>query len=373
MITRDRTAFVVLEGSPRDRGRIHGESARAEIVQGMRRWKDALHQATGISPDDYLDRLMESTNFMPAIERWAAHLLDEVRGIGEGAVISFRDIYAYQIMDEEWLFRRDLTRDRRAAQPEHCSTLGVFGERGAAPVLGQNMDLPKYYDGTQTLLHVKHDDGVLQSFVFTAAGLIGLTGMNNQAVGVCVNTLNQLAYSFQGLPVAFVTRRILESKTHAEAVAFVQAIAHAAGQNYAIGGPETIVDFECSAASSVQFSPYPSRVAHTNHPLVNDELAPVPGNVPPSLPSTSADRSPMSNSEERFAVLNRVAGDTGTAITVETVKAVLSTRDVPVNVARDSAGSGMTLGSLVMELSLPPVLHYAPGPPAETAYSRWAF
>jgi hypothetical protein len=31
----------------------------------------------------------------------------------------------------------------------------------------------------------------------------------------------------------------------------------------------------------------------------------------------------------------------------------------------------MTLGSLIMELSTPPVLHYAPGPPAETAYTRW--
>ena len=33
----------------------------------------------------------------------------------------------------------------------------------------------------------------------------------------------------------------------------------------------------------------------------------------------------------------------------------------------------MTLGSVVMELSIPPVMHVAPGPPAETAYTRWTF
>ena len=44
----------------------------------------------------------------------------------------------------------------------------------------------------------------------------------------------------------------------------------------------------------------------------------------------------------------------------------------PINVARDSAGDSMTLGSLVMELDLS-ALHFAPGPPAEEAYSVWTF
>ena len=49
----------------------------------------------------------------------------------------------------------------------------------------------------------------------------------------------------------------------------------------------------------------------------------------------------------------------------------LSDREVPVCVPRGS--DWMTLGSLVMERSAEPVLHFAPGPPADTPYSEIRF
>src|SRR5207245_6921022 len=123
-------------------------------------------------PEDYLDRFVEGTDFLPAIARWAPDLLEEVRGIGEGADLSFRDAYAYQLMDEEWLFRCAQTREREGPNLHHCSVVGVFGE-GAPSILAQNMDLPKVYDGTQTLLYIRHAEPGPESLVFTPAGLIG--------------------------------------------------------------------------------------------------------------------------------------------------------------------------------------------------------
>ena len=70
--------------------------------------------------------------------------------------------------------------------------------------------------------------------------------------------------------------------------------------------------------------------------------------------------------------LARLVGADAGALTVERAQALLSTCEVPINVARGSAGDSMTLGSLVMELDLP-ALHYAPGPPAEDTYSVWTF
>ncbi|HXT36044.1 MAG TPA: C45 family peptidase [Chloroflexota bacterium] len=358
---------LLLTGSPRERGRVHGEVLRPEITGGISRWKDALQQATGLPVDDYLDRFVAQTNFLPAIERWTPHLLDEVRGIGEGAGISFRDVYAYQLMDEEWLFRIDLKRG--GAPLEHCSMVGFFGD-GAPPILGQNMDLPKYYDGTQALLRVRDQNRDLESLIFTAAGLIGTTGLNNRGVGICCNTLTRLAHAYDGLPAAFIVRRVLESSTLAEASSFVREVSHASGQNYAIGCPDQIVDFECSAHEVVPFSCGPTHVYHTNHPLVNDDQ-PAPAGGAGVTKEPAGERSPMSNSEQRLAYLERMIGGQETPRTVDGVKTLLSTRAVPINVGRDSAGDGMTLGSLIMELTTPPVLHYAPGPPAETAYTRW--
>ena len=64
---------VQLAGTPRERGRIHGEALRPLISRGMRRWRGAILASTGLDPDDYLDRFLESSDFLPAIERWAPH------------------------------------------------------------------------------------------------------------------------------------------------------------------------------------------------------------------------------------------------------------------------------------------------------------
>jgi len=380
MVALAEIQIVPVAGTPEARGRAHGEALRSLIVAGMERWKDSIHEATGMHPAAYLDRFVNETNFMPAIERWTPHLLDEVRGIAAGAGIAFRDVYAYQLVDEEWTFRPAYMKEE--SEPlEHCSMLGVFGEDGGPTILAQNMDLPKYYDGTQTLLHVAHHDSDLESFIFTPAGLIGTTGLNNRSLGLCVNTLAPLRSAPHGLPVAFVVRGILEHETLDEAVAFARDVAHASGQNYALGSPGRIVDIECSATKAVPFTVGPTRVYHTNHPLANDDRAPQPddpnavvfgtGDITEAEP---VDAPALSNSKQRFAFLASALDEPTTRITLDAVKAILRTcDDAPLSVSRTSAGHGMTLGSLVMELSIPPVLHLSPGPPAETAYRRWAF
>jgi isopenicillin-N N-acyltransferase-like protein len=370
---------LVLEGTPRERGRTHGETLRPIIRDGMQRWMDTINSSTGMQPNDYIEQFVEHTDFMPAIERWTPHLLEEVRGIAEGADLSFRDAYVYQLMDEEWSFRSQASRMRGAERLEHCSMVGCFGEGTAPTILAQNMDLPGYYDGTQTLLHIKHHDQELESLVFTAAGLIGTTGLNSLGIGVCVNTLAQLTQSSTGLPVAFVTRSLLESRSLRAATGRVQSFSHASGQNYAIGDEHSIEDFECSANKVVQFAVGPRRIYHTNHPLANDDHPPRTERGTASAVSNGADvvaqsgTSPLSNSEQRFAFLDGVVGGGSSPLTVDAVNSILRTTDVPISVARKGNDGGMTLGSLIMELSSPPVLHIAFGPPAETEYTRLTF
>ncbi len=378
MMQPDEIQVVALQGPPRERGRVYGETLRPLISQAMGRWKESIGAAIGLRPDDYLDRFVNTTDFIPAIERWAPHLLIEVRGIADGAGLSFRDAYAYQLMDEEWLFRGRQRRADDAATLEHCSVVGIFGEGARPTILAQNMDLPKYYDGAQTVLRVTDDDRGLESMIFTPAGLIATCGLTNAGLGLCVNTLAHLGSSTYGLPVAFVARRILEQRTLDEAIRFMHGVAHASGQNYAIGDPTRIIDLECSAAKVVPFAPGPTRVYHTNHPLVNDDHPARGGDVTAvavgqgrGAEVVSTLPTALSNSQERFAFLERALADGAEHVTVERVQGILSTCDVPISVGRASVGTGMTLGSLVMELSLPSVVHLAAGPPAETAYRTW--
>ena len=57
--------------------------------------------------------------------------------------------------------------------------------------------------------------------MLTHAGLIGLNGLNSAAIGVCCNTLKQLANCRDGLPVACVVRGVLRQETAAAAVDFL--------------------------------------------------------------------------------------------------------------------------------------------------------
>lgn len=371
-VTSAELSYLRLEGTPRERGRAHGEELRAIIQATMWRWKDAIQAQTGSAATEYLDLFLDATDFLPSIERWTPDLLEEVRGLAEGCDVDFRAMYAYQLMDEEWIFRGAHRRAGDGHDLAHCSVLGAFGQEGQPSILAQNMDLPDYYDGSQTLLHVRQDDG-LEALIFTPAGMIATTGLNNRGVGICCNTLDQLAPSTRGLPVAFVTRHALSHASAADAVRFISEVPHAAGQNYTVGGPKEIVSLECSAHKVARFTPRPRRVYHTNHPLVNDDLA-----ARADAPAGGAGRqvagapaAALSNSERRFACLEEALADGAQAVTVEAAQAILSR--APVSVRRNNGKGSMTLGSLVMELSQPPVLHLSPGPPSDTAYRTWAF
>src|SRR5262249_54473794 len=138
---------------------------------------------------------------------------------------------------------------------EHCSAIGVAQRNGQPTIVAQNMDLEGFRKGFQVLLHIKHAKNKLESLVLTHAGLIGLNGMSNRSIGVCCNTLSQLANCRDGLPVACVVRGALEQATEDAAIEFFRRVKHASGQNYIIGGPSKVHDLECSAGKVSVFTP----------------------------------------------------------------------------------------------------------------------
>lgn len=372
----DNLQVLVLDGSPRKRGQIYGEAQRSKIKEAINRWKGFFPKFKHMNPDEYIRRFLEETKFFPAIKKWTPDLLEEVKGIGEGAGVDFLTIYAFQLMDEEWLFRRKTTLKAADQEARNCSSLGVFKQASIPAMVAQNMDIPNYADGFQVLLHIKHPNSSLEILAFTYTGLIILNGINNRSVGVCCNTLSQLNYSFDGLPVAFVLRGILQQPNLEEVVKFIQRIKHASGQNYIIGGKEKVSDYECSANEISRFIPYDgaNRVYHTNHPFVNDDQS-IYREIQKRLSWDKKTPEP-SNSEIRFRSLETQLRDPEKKITVETVKSVLSSHDhpkYPVCRHKEPGSRAMTLGSTIMVLSSSPKMILAPGPPCLTEYKTYEF
>jgi hypothetical protein len=282
--------------------------------------------------------------------------MHEVRGIAEGSAQRFHTVLAYQMMDEEWAFRVSSAKSPKASI-EACSAFGVVRDDGTA-IVAQNMDLPSHYDGTQVLLRVRPDDGPAV-MVLTPAGMTGTCGLNEHGIAVCVNALFQLRHGHTGLPVGFVLREALAQRTFDDATDWLRSVPHATAQNYLIGHPGEVRDFEASPHEISEVAVDQGQIAHTNHVLVNDDLDP---NVRDDSRSTTYARLDKLRSE-----LGRRGPDVG----VDDVKRALSDLTVPVCVPRGS--DWMTFGSVVMEIAPEPVMHVAPGPPAENPYVEVRF
>ncbi|NIB42495.1 hypothetical protein HBA55_23005 [Pseudomaricurvus alkylphenolicus] len=361
---------VVLEGkSFRERGRIHGETLREMIIEHQQRWQDDLEASTGMDPSRYLEQLYSETNFMPAIERWTPQLLEEVEGIAEGSGVDLRYILARQLSDEEPWYRRE--KKLAMTGGRGCTSIGVDARAGSAAIIGQNMDCPTWYYGHHVLFHHKGPDLPAEVFNLSLAGKINLCGMNSKGLSICCNTLSQLDYSHEGLPEDFVVRGFLHQTSLERGLAFLRDIKHASGQNYTVAEPGSrAINLEISANKIAEYRPWPEadRVYHTNHPLVNDDQGIRRAQLDAGLEIPGS-----TSTLPRFEDLHKRFGNEGSPVTLETMKAAFSSHDGTICRHPQDGGGTTTLGCLIMELTQPPALHIAPGPPCETPFQTYRF
>lgn len=338
--------IVICVGTPQQRGEQHGEALRDQIADGLGRWAEAIATAHGIEPQTYIARFIQGTDFLPAIRQWTPALLDEVVGIARGANQPWEWIYACNLLDEEWTW----SSARRRGLAPGCTVAG-FAPKAGPPLLAQTMDINNFHDGAQAVLRLAGDD-MPEAFVFTRAGMIGLTGCNAAGMAVVVNNLDVLPASPTGLPVAFAIRGALAQRSLADMVRFLAAVPHATGQHYGLAGPPGLASVE-AWATGVNANANPgARLLHTNHPLSTDPVA-----------ADAERRFQGSRTRERLAYLEQEAIACHDALSVQNL---LADRTIPVSIERDAPS--MTFGAVVYECSVPPAMQVAPGPPHRTPF-----
>lgn len=376
----DDMPVVEMRGNARERGRAYGETCRELIGNSLATWRNNLDYKSilqrELEPDKtrprseaeidaYLTAFRDGSTFASAIEVWAPDLLEEVKGIAEGAGHNFEAILALQLGDEEWNFgmRRGLERPINK-----CTAFGLARTESVAGLAGQNLDVPQWMEGHQVLLDILPDDAP-EALVFSYAGGIALNGMNAAGLGITCNGLPMLDYSPAGIPVAFVVRLILKQRDHAAAARLLRSLPHASGQNYILSSGESVACFECCGTGTAEvFADARGRVFHTNHALASSALD------PHIVQSARAKQSTMARQHAMVQRLGQAQSENG----LDAVKAALSSHDdaeFPVSVPYDpdNAQSLLTAGSSIYEFSVPPRLHLAAGPPCVTPYRTYDF
>ncbi len=351
-----------VSGTPHQRGLTHGRELKAEIVEIIGDFKADLTRSQGLPADEFIAAFLEMTDFIPAIEEWTPGLLDEVRGIAEGAGLPFEDVYVFQLADEIWSMGRWALREK-------CTAIAVNKRAEQPTIVAQNMDIPGFYQKFPMLLRVREDAGSDKpdTLVFTCPGLIGVNGMNSDAVAVACNTLLQLRPSLQGLPCLFIVRGVLRQRSRAEAEEWLTSIPHAVGQNYTIGDPTSAMALECSAGDQVQFTPDPEGdfTYHTNHPLVSRDWH-------PDYLARCEKRGRKAQDGlyvcQRFEALQERIRS-GAEITPDTIVSALASRDH----ARGPICGDWNYGCTLFMLRDEPQLLLAPGRPDQVAFQSFGF
>ena len=360
---------ITVSGNGYERGYQHGHQMKKEIAELMLLWKKDLEQNIHMPADTFIHNFLAATNFIPSIKKYTPDILDEVRGIAKGADQSFNDMLAFQLVDEYWVYADKMSND---TIHHHCSDIGVPAKNGRPAYVSQNMDLDAWMDGYQIILHIQRHGNTPEQYVLSRAGLVALNGINENGIGVCVNTLMQLQASSNGLPVAFVVRGLLEKNNNKEVLQFIQTTKHASGQNYTIGIVDSVYDFEASANKVIRLYPDASGIVfHTNHPVVNNDVKPwYQDYYQKFLAGTTQNL----NSEIRFATLKRRANET-TDKNDMFIKTTLRSKDDnnnPVCRTHLSSKHGFTFGSVILTLSGKRIMQVTAGPPDESEYQTFS-
>ncbi len=258
--------LIEISGPPRERGRQYGAAAVARIrrgldVYGAHLGDMALNQAAiaGLVGE-----------FLPTIAAFDATYIEEMRGIAEGAGVSFEDIVLLNARTEILKLgqRPDLRKRLMEREgPDGCTgVVALPAATGAQVIHAQNWDWKMECAETAVVLRIRRDDGP-DILTFTEAGALARSGFNAAGISITANYLeSNRDYTQLGLPLALIRRKVLETPHLAEAMRTVYATPKSASNNIMIshrGG--VTLDFECAPDETFLVQPEGGLLVHSNH------------------------------------------------------------------------------------------------------------
>lgn len=364
--------IIALRGEAFERGFQHGSQLKKEIAAVFAKWKANIRKTTNGDADSLLRAFRSVTNFERATKTFTPAILEEIKGIAAGSGQPYDDVYAFQLVDEFWIY---LDKQSHSGN-HHCSGIGVPGTAGKPAYIAQNMDLENYMHGFQVLLHLAATSSEPEQYVLSCAGLVALGGMNDKGIALCMNTLMELKASDDGLPVAFIIRGVLAKRNGPEALQFLKSVKHASGQNYILGIQDSVYNFEASCNEVVRYLPGGEQngvVYHTNHALVNHD---VKDWYRPYHENVLAGKTKSRNSEIRFASLEQHLNKPAASISPAVIKTTLRSKDNEYNpVCREykEGPGGFTFSSVIYTLGGRRSIQLTYGPPDQSDYSEYFF
>ncbi len=279
---------VEVAGTSYERGYQHGEALRKVIRPALLRFKHDMVESmlTQLGSEqnwnDYKRFFFEHTGLYQNALVQAPDLVDEIRGIADGAGVEFEELFVYNLNFDEtfWVLEKMTGIDPLLAMEQaelalpdgHCSHASVWADGRAS--VAYTLDWTRHFEGTQALIKHQMPNGDLIMMTTYAGTLIG-HGVNiSQGYTFTPHSKFQLAHDVDnGLAQIVIYRKLIEAGSVDKAIQVLKWVKPAAGLGYALTDRHGTRTFEVSANRIEEFSTGENWMAIANVARANADLS----------------------------------------------------------------------------------------------------
>jgi isopenicillin-N N-acyltransferase-like protein len=251
--------LIEVSGSHREMGSQIGEAAREQIrhsVANARLLIDAAYDTLELT---WEGAKIQSSKYLPFAEESYPQYVDELRGIAEGANVSFEDVVVLNVMEAVTMDALHLTR---------CTSFAVNDERTAdGHVLAAHNEDWVPDDEGDVLVVSARPDHEPPFLAMTYGGLLPNVGFNACGIAQLIDSVYP-ADSRIGIPRLVVARAVLASKRISGAIGRTLVQHRAAGYNHLLVHESgEMYSIEVSARKFEILYADDGYMVHTNHYL----------------------------------------------------------------------------------------------------------
>jgi len=256
---RGEIPLIHISGSHREMGRQMGEACRKQVAHSIKNSRELLEDARDTIQLTWKLAAIQARKYIPFAEEIYPQYVEELKGIAEGANVSYDDLVVLNAMEA-------VTND--ALHLTKCTSMGVTQQNTANGhvLLAHNEDWVPEDEADIYLVHARPDDEP-PFLAMTYGGLLPNIGFNAFGIAQLCDTVYPND-SRIGIPRIINSRAVLGSRTPSEAMRHMLAPHRAAGYNYLLAHDSgEIYNVEVSAHHFAILYDVEGYMVHTNHYL----------------------------------------------------------------------------------------------------------
>lgn len=267
-MAEQRYPHLRVKGTAFDRGVQYGTQAREKVQRSLEAYERVFRHWAGA---EWTDVKVRACRYVAPIEDYLPSALDEMRGLSQGAGVSFEDILAINVRTEVMFSAKARLAEAAPSIPGECTSLAVTPEASATghTLAAQNWDWLVHARDTVVVLEVEPDEGP-RFVTLVEAGLLAKFGMNETGIGVLTNAMvTELDRGEPGVPYHVLLRSLHDAGSITDALSRLQSASRASSANYLVAHQDGLAfDAETKPGdfgALLLEQPQGGLLAHTNH------------------------------------------------------------------------------------------------------------